>query len=122
MFLFSQDLLLVCYGLLLVWVLTTALIAVHRPMRHCVTAAPLRLAGGMLLQALPLMLVLFFLFPRIGPLWSVPLKSHTAQTGMSDRLRPGDVSSSASPTRWPSACSSTGEIRPGRSCTGEAWS
>jgi transglutaminase-like putative cysteine protease len=92
MFLFSQDLLLVCYGLLLVWVLTTALIAMQRRDAALRDTAPLRLSALMLAQAFPLMLVLFFLFPRIGPLWSVPLKSHAAQTGMSDRLRPGDVS------------------------------
>ncbi|EED33113.1 transglutaminase domain protein [gamma proteobacterium NOR5-3] len=91
-FLFSQDLLIVVYSLLLVWVLTTALVAVHRPAGRLRDLRPLRKAGVMLLQAVPLMLVLFFLFPRIGPLWSVPIKSHTAQTGMSDRLRPGDVS------------------------------
>ena len=45
----------------------------------------------MLLQALPLMIVLFFLFPRFGPLWTVPIKSHTAKTGMSDFMKPGDV-------------------------------
>lgn len=91
-FLFSQDLLIVAYSLLLVWVLTTGLVAVHRPSGRLRDLKPVRMAGVMLLQAVPLMLVLFFLFPRIGPLWTVPLKSHTAQTGMSDRLRPGDVS------------------------------
>jgi transglutaminase-like putative cysteine protease len=91
-FLFSQDLLLVLYALVLVWILTTALVSVHRATARIRDLRPLRLAGVMLLQSVPLMLVLFFLFPRIGPLWSVPLKSHTAQTGMSDSLRPGDVS------------------------------
>ncbi|WOJ94295.1 DUF3488 and transglutaminase-like domain-containing protein [Congregibacter variabilis] len=91
-FLFTQDLLIVAYSILLVWVLTIALVAVHRPSGRLRDLQPVRMAGVMLLQAVPLMLVLFFLFPRIGPLWSVPLKSHTAQTGMSDRLRPGDVS------------------------------
>jgi transglutaminase-like putative cysteine protease len=47
----------------------------------------------MLLQAAPLMLVLFFVFPRFGPLWTVPIKSHTAKTGMSDFMKPGDVAS-----------------------------
>ncbi|MGB1141158.1 MAG: transglutaminase TgpA family protein, partial [Halioglobus sp.] len=46
---------------------------------------------AMLLQALPLMIVLFFLFPRFGPLWTVPIKSHSAKTGMSDFMKPGDV-------------------------------
>ena len=91
-FLFSQDLLMVLYGLALVWVLTTALVCVHRIGASLRDMQPARLAALMLAQSAPLMLVLFFLFPRIGPLWSVPLMSHAAQTGMSDRLRPGDVS------------------------------
>ncbi|MFK7831131.1 MAG: transglutaminaseTgpA domain-containing protein [Congregibacter sp.] len=91
-FLFSQDILLVVYVFLLVWVLTTALVSIHRPPMRRYDTAPMRVAGAMLVQAFPLMVVLFFLFPRIGPLWSVPLKSHTAKTGMSDMLRPGDVS------------------------------
>ncbi|MEM1189881.1 MAG: DUF3488 and transglutaminase-like domain-containing protein [Pseudomonadota bacterium] len=92
-FLFSQDLLLVIFGVLLVWVLTTALVCVHRPSGRLTDRQPLKTAGAMLFQAVPLMLVLFFLFPRIPPLWAVPLKAHTAKTGMSDTLRPGDVSS-----------------------------
>jgi len=91
-FLFTQALALVVYGVVLVWVLTTALVCVHRTRVSLSDKRPMKLAAGMLLQAVPLMLVLFFLFPRIGPLWSVPLKSHTAKTGMSDTLRPGDVS------------------------------
>lgn len=91
-FLFSQDLLLVLYGLIPVWVLTTALICVHRPQLSLGDLRPARLAALMLVQAVPLMLVLFFLFPRIGPLWTMPLKSQAAKTGMSDVLRPGDVS------------------------------
>ncbi len=91
-FLFSQDLLLVAYALVLVWILTTALVSIHRPSARLRDTRSLKLAGTMLLQAVPLMLVLFFLFPRIGPLWSVPLKSHSAKTGMTDTLRPGQVS------------------------------
>lgn len=92
-FLFTQELLIVLYSIVLVWILTTALVSIHRPAGRLQDTLPLKLSGAMLLQAVPLMLVLFFLFPRIGPLWSVPVKSHTAKTGMSDRLRPGDVSS-----------------------------
>lgn len=91
-FLFSQDLLMVGYGLLMVWALTTALVSIHRPGAAWRDTRSMHLAATMLLQAAPLMVVLFFLFPRIGPLWSVPLKSHTAKTGMSDTLRPGLVS------------------------------
>ena len=91
-FLFSQDLLLVLYMLACVWLLTTALVALHRPGQHQFNLRPARQAGVMLLQAFPLMVVLFFLFPRIGPLWTVPIKSHAAKTGVSDFMKPGDIS------------------------------
>tara|TARA_R110001599_G_scaffold353870_1_gene601251 strand:- start:35328 stop:37352 length:2025 start_codon:yes stop_codon:yes gene_type:complete len=92
-FLFSQDLPIVLYSLLNVMLVTTGLVALHRPDEHQFNRKTIRLAAIMLLQATPLMLVLFFLFPRIGPLWSVPIKSHTAKTGVSDFMKPGDISS-----------------------------
>jgi len=91
-FLFTQDLLMVLYSLLNVIIVTTALVALHQPGEHRFNRKTMRLAGVMVLQAMPLMLVLFFLFPRIGPLWTVPVKSHTAKTGMSDFMKPGDIS------------------------------
>jgi transglutaminase-like putative cysteine protease len=72
---------------------TTALVALHQPGEHQFKRSTIRVAGVMLLQAMPLMIVLFFLFPRFGPLWTVPIKSHTAKTGMSDFMKPGDVAS-----------------------------
>lgn len=114
-FLFSQDLLLVLYVLMLVVCLTAALIYLHRPDATFRDTAPLRLASVMLMQAVPLMLVLFFLFPRIGPLWSVPLKSHTAKTGMSDVLRPGDVSSLSQSTEVAFRAQFDGAIPPPQS-------
>ena len=92
-FLFSQELPMVLYSLLNVMLVTTALVAMHRPGEDQFSRKTIRLAALMLLQALPLMLVLFFLFPRIGPLWTVPIKSHMAKTGVSDFMKPGDISS-----------------------------
>ena len=92
-FLFSQDLLVAIYTLLNVVLVTTALVALHQPGEHQFNRGSIRLAGVMVLQAIPLMVVLFFLFPRIGPLWTVPIKSHTAKTGMSDSMKPGDIAS-----------------------------
>lgn len=91
-FLFSQDLLVVLFCLLNVILVTTALVALHRPGEHTFNRKPLRHASVMVMQSMPLMLVLFFLFPRIGPLWTVPIKSQTARTGMSDFMKPGDIS------------------------------
>lgn len=90
-YLFSQDLLITLLGLINVGLVTTALVALHQPEQHDFSAKPLRLAGKMMLQALPLMVILFFFFPRFGPLWTVPLKSGIAKTGMSDFMKPGDV-------------------------------
>jgi len=92
-FLFSQDLLITLYSALTVLLVTTALVALHQPAQHQFNRGSIRIAGVMLLQALPLMVVLFFVFPRFGPLWTVPIKTHTAKTGMSDFMKPGDVAS-----------------------------
>lgn len=91
-FLFSQELLITLYMLFAVLVITTALVALHQPGQDAFTRTTLRRASVMLLQAFPLMVALFFIFPRIGPLWSVPLKGHTAKTGVSDFMSPGDIS------------------------------
>lgn len=54
---------------------------------------PLRIAGQLIAQALALTLLLFFLFPRIpGPLWSLPDDAGKARTGLSETLRPGNIS------------------------------
>jgi len=51
-----------------------------------------RLAGAMLLQALPFMLILFVLFPRVqGPLWGLPRDAYSGLTGLSDTMSPGTI-------------------------------
>lgn len=53
----------------------------------------LREAGRMLALALPLMLLLFLLFPRLpGPLWGAGKTSSEAVTGLDDRMTPGAIS------------------------------
>jgi len=52
----------------------------------------LRLAGVLLLQAIPLSLILFVLFPRVqGPLWGMPQDAY-ASSGLSDTMSPGSLS------------------------------
>lgn len=52
----------------------------------------LRAGAFMLLQAIPLLLTLFVLFPRIpGPLWGMPSDAFSGVTGMSDTMRPGSI-------------------------------
>ncbi|MGC3964418.1 MAG: DUF3488 and transglutaminase-like domain-containing protein [Rhodocyclaceae bacterium] len=44
-------------------------------------------------QGVPLMIVLFVLFPRVsGPLWGLPLDAFGGMTGLSDRMAPGTIS------------------------------
>jgi len=53
----------------------------------------LRLAVAMLGQALPLLLVMFVLFPRIpGPLWGLPADAGSGLTGLADSMAPGSIS------------------------------
>ena len=52
----------------------------------------LRIAGVLLLQAIPLSLILFVLFPRVqGPLWGLPQDAY-ASSGLSDTMSPGSLS------------------------------
>lgn len=55
--------------------------------------APLRLGGIIAGLAVPVMLVMFVVMPRIPPLWVMPLqKQQQARTGMGAEMSPGDFS------------------------------
>lgn len=58
---------------------------------HRVTRDTWRRSGGLFLKALPVVVILFVFFPRVGPLWSVPLVSNQATTGLSDEMSPGKI-------------------------------
>jgi transglutaminase-like putative cysteine protease len=89
-FLNSQSMALAAYMILAAIALVAAMIANAQPAPD--PRATLGLATRLLLQALPLALLLFVLFPRLqGPLWGLPQQA-AAQTGISDRMSPGDFS------------------------------
>lgn len=71
--------------------LTASQLALLRP--HDALLQPFRLAGRMLLEAAPLAVLLFVLFPRLpGPLWYMP-SERSARSGLaSDSMEPGQVS------------------------------
>ena len=72
--------------------LTTAALILLNHWRHA-PASTLRLAGLMLVQAIPFMLLLFVLFPRVqGPLWGLPIDAFSGLTGLSDSMAPGTLS------------------------------
>ncbi|WP_153108949.1 transglutaminase TgpA family protein [Propionivibrio limicola] len=80
-----------------VWLLGTATLLTATLIRLSGGAQPVRAivkyAGLLVAQSLPLMLVLFLLFPRVsGPLWGLPLDAHAGLTGLSDSMSPGSLS------------------------------
>lgn len=93
-FLYSQSLLVAVSMLVSVWGLLTALVLAHMP----VGRPPLARAGWLALRAaalgLPLMVLLFVLFPRLAPLWGVP-QDAAGRTGLSGTLELGGVASIA---------------------------
>ena len=91
--LYSQDIPVVAGLLGVVLLLLTAQMMLHRQHAGLSGLAPLRLAGRMMLLALPVMLILFVLFPRIpGPLWGLPKDAYQGRTGLSDEMTPGTIS------------------------------
>lgn len=89
-FFHSQNLPTALWLLFAVWLIVAAMLRLQtsalppRAMLH--TAARL----GM--QAMPLTLVLFLLFPRIsGPLWGLPHDAQRARSGLSEHVAPGSI-------------------------------
>jgi transglutaminase-like putative cysteine protease len=89
-FLYSQSIAVAAAMLVSVWGLLTALVLAHMP----VGQPSLRQAGTLSAKAAmlgaPVMVVLFVLFPRIGPLWGLP-QDAGARTGLSGTMRMGGV-------------------------------
>jgi len=90
-FFYSQT--LPTAGLMLVSVLVNTASLVHFAAPGRALRANLKTAGVLLAQAAPVMLILFFLFPRVqGPLWGLPQDAYSGVTGLSDSMSPGLIS------------------------------
>ena len=93
-FLFSQSIANGLYLLTVVILLTATLIGLTVDSGNLKPARRVALASQMLLQAVPVMLLLFVLFPRISaPLWGLPKDAFSARSGLSDTMSPGQISS-----------------------------
>ncbi len=93
-FLYSQTLLTGLWLLIAVWGLLTALALAHMPVGRPPLARAGAVAARTALLGLPVMVALFMLFPRIGPLWGLP-QDAAGRTGLSGTLRLGGVASIA---------------------------
>lgn len=90
-FLLNQSMYLALYALLIILGLLAVLIRYNR----CASASMpylLRLSGVLLVQSVPLVAIMFLLFPRLNaPLWGLKLDLTQGITGLSDSMAPGSV-------------------------------
>jgi transglutaminase-like putative cysteine protease len=90
-YLFSQSIPTGIWLLAAMWLVTATLVRLNGG-PGCQPRHALRYAGVLCLQAIPLMLVLYLLFPRIsGPLWGLPSDAYSGKTGLSDTMAPGSI-------------------------------
>jgi transglutaminase-like putative cysteine protease len=82
------------FGLLVVvcWLTSATLLRLTTSQPAPDWSRSLRYGARLLGQALPLTLIFWLLFPRLGgPLWALPIDSDTAETGLGDTMSPGDI-------------------------------
>ena len=92
-FLYSQTIPTALYMLAVLAWLTATTISLQDFSAKMRPTQMLRIACSLLLQAAPLMFVLFVLFPRVqGPVFGIPQATSAGVTGLSDRMSPGDLS------------------------------
>jgi len=92
-FLFTQTIGTAVYMACTVLVMTLSLVMFNDTQGNLSAKASGKIAATLLLQSIPVMLILFFLFPRIsGPLWGMPDDAHSGLTGIDDEMSPGSIS------------------------------
>jgi len=90
-FIYSQSIPIAIYMALCVVFITSALMSLNQNPESHQSWRTFRYSTSILLQSVPLMLVFFVLFPRLGPLWSMPLQTASSTTGLSESMAPGDI-------------------------------
>jgi transglutaminase-like putative cysteine protease len=91
-FLHSQTIPTALYMLICAWLLLATLIGLQYTGTWPGWRHQLQRASVLMLQAVPLMAVLFLLFPRVqGPLWGLPQDAYAGLTGLSDNMSPGSL-------------------------------
>jgi transglutaminase-like putative cysteine protease len=90
-FFYSQSLLTAAGILMALLGLLTALVNAHMPVGRPSLMQAARIAGGMAALGAPIMLVAFMLFPRLSPLWGVPGDAMEGRSGLSGKMRVGQI-------------------------------
>lgn len=92
---YSQSIATGLWLLVALWIVTATLVRVHGGAAATLRGS-LRHSAILSAQALPFMLVLYLLFPRVaGPLWGLPQDAHAGRTGLSETMAPGNIANLA---------------------------
>ncbi|PWT73063.1 MAG: DUF3488 domain-containing protein, partial [Proteobacteria bacterium] len=92
-FLYSQTIPTAGFTLFIMAWLIATLISCQDRAGSIGASRALRNAGTLMLQAAPLMVVMFLLFPRVqGPVFGFPVATSSGVTGLSDSMSPGSLS------------------------------
>jgi transglutaminase-like putative cysteine protease len=91
-FFHSQSMLVAGMVLVAVFALVTAMLTIQFAENEVAIARRMRMTAKLLLQATPLAVVLFFVFPRLStPLWGTEGLGGAARTGLSETMAPGSI-------------------------------
>lgn len=92
-FLFSQSIFIALYMMLTILFLTASLITLNERNITISWATRFKISGSIIGYAIPLMVILFILVPRVpGPLWGLTNEQRAGVTGLSDHMSPGKIS------------------------------
>ena len=90
-FLYLQNIFMAAYIFLVCCIVLSSLILMNSEIATIQVA--LKQSCTIIVQAIPVMLILFVFFPRIeAPKWMLFSDKHGAKTGLSDTLKPGSIS------------------------------
>lgn len=91
LFLYEQSILMAAYILLVSCVLLATLTLINS--RDAKMLRALKMAGMIIVQAIPIAVILFFLFPRVeAPKWLMFNYKNDVRSGLSDYMEPGSMS------------------------------
>jgi transglutaminase-like putative cysteine protease len=88
-FLFEQGPAGYLFVLLALFSTLSALVVVNQSSQ---ASTQLKVASKIFLLSIPLTVFLFFILPRLGPLWSVNMSTKAGLVGLSESMSPGDIS------------------------------
>lgn len=92
----SQGILMAATTMLAVLTLVASMLTMQFRQEEIPIGKRLRYAALLLLQAIPIAVALFVLFPRpSGPLWGLPDDAHAGRTGLSESMSPGEIANLA---------------------------